>query len=205
MTTLQKVLTAVLIIVVFVLVTFVIIKDPVMQQSSDVQFTDSKSGISVTYPKNSRLITDTLEMSSIGYFPTCNSDTAVACVYFASSTYPRSNFNSAGVSVRIARELSTVDTCNSQTKEEQNSIGEVMIDDIIYKAFGTSDAGMSKQSGGINYRTFQNDLCYEITTRVNTTSYEVYDSADVSLFTDSQQLEIITQLVTIVSSVKIPR
>jgi len=205
MTTLQKALTAILMIVVFVVVTFAIIKDPVKQQSSDVQFTDSKSGISVTYPKNSRLITDTLEMSSIGYFPTCNSDTAVACVYFASSTYPRSNFNNAGVSVRIARELSTVDTCNSQTKEEQNSIGEVMIDDIIYKAFGTSDAGMSKQSGGINYRTFQNDLCYEITTRVNTTSYEVYDSADVSLFTDSQQLEIITQLVTIVSSVKIPR
>ncbi len=205
MTTLQKTLITILILVVFMLVTFAILKNPVKQHGTDTQFTDSKSGISVTYPKNSRLITDTLEMSSIGYFPTCNSDTAVACVYFASSTYPRSNFNSAGVSVRIARELSTVDTCNSQTKEEQNSIGEVMIDDIIYKAFGTSDAGMSKQSGGINYRTFQNDLCYEITTRVNTTSYEVYDSADVSLFTDSQQLEIITQLVTIVSSVKIPR
>ena len=190
---------------VFVLIATVIFLDPLKKPSTDRAFTDSVSQVSFTYPVTATLITNPEEMKGIGYFPTCNSDNAIACVYFASSTYPGSNFNSAGVTIRIARELATEDVCYTQTNQEQNTIEEVMIDGLPFASFGTGDAGMSKQSGGINYRTFQNDMCYEVTTRVNTTTYEVSDPTEVSEFTESQKLELVTQLVTTVRSVRIPR
>lgn len=153
------------------------------------KFTDSQKRFSINVPDGARVITDKATMAMVGYMPSCNTDTAVACIVFASSTYPNSNFQNASISLNVSP-LMTETLCLAQNHMEQKSDGLITISGVSFASFSAGDAAMSHQSSGIDYRTFKDNTCYEITTRVNTTTYEVYEEGSIQRFTDSQKIAI---------------
>lgn len=163
-------------------------------------YTNDAYKLSSAYPAGAQLITDKTIMSTTGYFPTCNTDTALACIYFASSTYPNSNFNSAGISLNVISDKKSETDCYALNPYERSLGSDQVIRGVTFKTFVAGDAAMSHQSGGTDYRTFHNNTCFEITTRINTSTFEVYAEGSIVRFTDMERQELENTIKKIVET-----
>lgn len=194
MTKIQKSFVGILVLVVLALI-FLAVKNPGTNETSTLEtgwktYSNETHKLSISYPANTTLITDKTIMGTTGYFPTCNPDTSLACIYFASSTYPNSNFNSAGISVNTVLDKKTETDCYAMSPYERTLGPDTVINGITFKTFLAGDAAMSHQNAGADYRIFHNNTCYEITTRENTSTFEVYAEGSITRFTDTQKQEL---------------
>src|ERR1035437_469517 len=171
---------------------------PTVLDEAWTRFADPGLRFTIDGPDAARFITDSVSMASVGYQPTCNPDTGIVCVYLPDSTFPKSNFNGAGVSVNTTTDSAS--SCLATKNGEVASPTQKIIGTIPFASFTSSDAAMSHQSAGNDYRTFRNGTCYEITTRINTTTFEVYTKGSIAKFTDQERTTISLILEKIVSS-----
>ena len=165
------------------------------------RYKNTTNGLSFVYPKDSVLITNSEEMKATGYFPTCNNETGFACMYFASSTYPHSNFSSSGISFNTIKTAKSESECIAIGPYERERTADTDINGVVFATFNAGDAAMSHQSSGTDFRTFHNNTCYEITTRINTSTYEVYPEGSIVKFTEEDMLTLSIKLLTIIKSV----
>lgn len=167
------------------------------------EYSSSEYKFTIKYPQEATLITDKTQMQATGYMPMCDSEYAVACFIFdKDTTYTNSNFNGAGVFINIANDKTDEITCMS-VDNMRAEVGEnraININGKTFVVYNASDAAMSHQSNSRVYRTFYNSTCYEIVTRINTTTYEVYEEGSINKFTDDQKDELQNKINAIVAS-----
>ncbi len=170
--------------------------------SGFVSYTNNQYHFSLAYPQTGEVIVDKTEMANVGYLPTCDIENAIVCIFLPPSLYPTTNFQGAGVSVNILSDTSTEASCVAPRSDlpEDPRAESVMLNDNAFTKYSAGDAAMSHQSMGADYRTFYNNTCYEITTRTNTTTFEVYEPGSIGLFTDTQKTEVGNILLQIVQS-----
>lgn len=175
--------------------------DTISQES--YTYENSQYKFAIDYPKNAEVIIDKEKIASVGYLPTCNTDYGQVCLYFSNvKNYPGTNFSGASVSVNVRSDKKTDGECtaiDSQAPEQLPS-SSININGINFTKFTAGDAAMSHQSNGADYRTFHNNTCFEITTRINTTTFEVYQTGTINKFTDQNRSEIDGVLYNVVSS-----
>jgi hypothetical protein len=179
---------------------FVLTKNKPEKITNKTIYTNTDYNFSISYPKVSRLITEKAEMQTLGYFPTCNSETAVVCIYLPPELYPHSNYTGAGVSINIVPQKTTLESCIALNEYEREIAGNITIGKNNFTSYLAGDAAMSHQSVGIDYRTFVHNTCYEITTRLNTSTFEVYETGSIVKFTDEQKISVQKLLQDIVLS-----
>lgn len=166
-------------------------------------YENSQYNFAIDYTKDAEVIIDKEKMASVGYLPTCNTDYGVACIYFSNlKNYSGTNFGGAGVSINVRTGKKTQAECvaiDPQAPEQLPSTN-VNINGINFTTYIAGDAAMSHQSNGADYRAFYANTCFEITTRINTTTFEVYQTGTINKFTDLNRAELETTLNKIVSS-----
>ncbi len=171
---------------------------PAVLDQEWTRFGDSGGRFTIDTPDIARVIADKASMSAVSYLPTCNPDTGIVCIYLPDTTFPKTNFNGAGVSVNVTSDNTT--SCLEMKNGEMASTSEKIIGSIPFVSYTASDAAMSHQSTGNDYRAFYNGTCYEITTRINTSTFEVYTDGSISRYTDQERTTTGLILEKIVSS-----
>lgn len=74
------------------------------------------------------------------------------------------------------------------------------INGLDFQTFGYGDAAAGHQSSGDDYCVFLNDMCYQISTRINTTTFENYEPGTLARFTEEERKELEQKLSLIISS-----
>ncbi len=170
-------------------------------QFTGTEYHDTHYGFSVNYPGQAvRVLNSKNQMATSGYIPACDPETSLVCFVFPSDTFPKSNFESAGVAVGILNDATTEQSCFAQMNGEMSNAGDKTINGIVFRSFSYGDAATSHRSNGFNYRTFHNGACYQLSTRLNTTVFEVYEPGTIQRFTSDQERSILSQMDMIVSS-----
>ncbi len=176
--------------------------NPIPEETS-YTYENSQYKFAVDYPKNAEVIIDKEKMATVGYLPTCNIDYGTACIYFSNvKNYAGTNFGGAAVSINVRTDKKTEAECtaiDSQAPEQLPST-TLNINGINFTKYTAGDAAMSHQSSGADYRAFHSNTCFEITTRINTTTFEVYQTGTINKFTDENRSELETALSKVVSS-----
>ncbi|MBY0328524.1 hypothetical protein K2Q02_00285 [Patescibacteria group bacterium] len=155
------------------------------------RYTDVSGSWTIDTASTTNVIVDKQTMASIGYIPTCDPTTAVICISIDKNMIPNSNFQEAAVSVNIISATSSF-ACLSSNSGNQTESGITIINAIPFQTFTVGDAAMSHQSSGIDYRTWHNEACYDLRTRINTTSFDVYEAGTVKKFTETDKARITT-------------
>ena len=162
-------------------------------------FTSAKYGFSVEYPETLLLTEDTQDMQLSGYIPVCDPDHAIVCFPIAKDTYENTNFGGAAFAVHRRGDLKKQTTCEAPDNGEMPD-GEANINGVTYKKFSFSDAATSHRLEGENYRVYKNSRCFELSTRVATTVFEVYEPGAIVRFTDNDRSSVQAILDAMVTS-----
>lgn len=165
-------------------------------------YKDSVRSFSVKYPQIAQVITDKDKMAAVGYLPTCDTETGIVCMYLPSEVYPKTNFSGAALSINLLKDKKTEDGCVAP-KPGETFLGKSFINQQLFNVSYVADAAMSHQSSGFDYRIFKNNFCYEITTRINTSSFEVWEKGSVNRFTDNEKEVIGDTLDKILATIKL--
>jgi len=160
-------------------------------------------GFTLAYPDSATATTDAAEMTASGYIPVCDPDHAVACFIYGLPKYAGTNFGNAAFAVHIRKDLKTKTACDSPQDDQDD--GAATIGGTSFRKFAFSDAAMSHRLDGENYRVFRDDTCFELSTRVATTVYEVYAPGMVSRFTDLDRSAVQHVLDTMLMSFRFGR
>ncbi len=152
-------------------------------------YTNAKYGFSVEYPETLVLTEDAREMQLSGYIPVCDPDHAIVCFPIAKNAYENTNFGGAAFAVHSRGDLKKPTTCGAPSNGEMPD-GEANLNGVTYKKFSFSDAAMSHRLEGENYRVYKNGRCFELSTRVTTTVYEVYEPGTVTRFSEDDRSSV---------------
>ncbi len=148
-----------------------------------------------------RVLYDGKGIQEYSYIPICDPATSAVCIVYTKETYPNSNFSNAGVSVGILTKDSSETQCYTPTPSGLPSRPEkVEIGGVSFERYSVGDAAAGHQSIGYNYRAFHSGVCYELTSRINTTTYENYEPETIQRFTDEQRKDLEAKLFEIIKS-----
>lgn len=153
-------------------------------------YRNDEHGFSVDYPRSLVLVEDREAMRIFGYLPACDPETSVACFVIPPAAYPNTNFESAGLAVHVQPTLATEEECLAPppsgfpTGEEGQA---VTVNGTDFQAYDYGTAAAGHRSIGRTYRTFRDDTCYGLTTRVNTASFENFEPGAVEEFTAADE------------------
>jgi hypothetical protein len=154
--------------------------------ASHTTYTNAQLGFSVEYPETILYTDDVQDMQLSGYIPVCDPDYAVVCFPISKDVYAGTNFGSAAFAVHLREDLKTRSACETWQSGELVD-GEATINGTSYKKFSYNEGAMSHRLDGENYRTFRDGDCYELSTRVATTVFKVYEPGTITLFTDDNR------------------
>ncbi len=162
-------------------------------------YTNAKYGFSVAYPETLLLTEDTQDMQLSGYIPVCDPDHAIVCFPIAKDAYEKTNFGGAAFAVHSRGDLKKQATCEAPDNGETPD-GEANINGVTYKKFSFSDAATSHRLEGENYRVYKNGRCFELSTRVATTVFEVYEPGVISRFSEDDRSSVQSDLDLMLTS-----
>lgn len=141
-------------------------------------------GFSINYGEGFGFTTDINQVQGQSYIPVCDQN-MVACAYIIRNTFKATNFDGAGVSINIDPLLHTQDKCYDfkvSTNVAQNQGEDVMINGVNFKTATGGDAGAGHFDDVKVYRNFHNNMCYEISTHVGSSSYDNYPEGTIEHF-----------------------
>ncbi len=175
---------------------------PVSSPLSDMHlYANASRGFSFSYPDHLLILDEKKKMRISGYIPACDPRTAVACAVIPPQAYAGKNFDSAGFAVNILPHAKIERACLAVSGNQQ-AAGEISLNGINYHVYTDGDAAMSHRSEGKDYRIFRNGTCFQLTTRINTTVFEVYQTGLIKKFTDQDRAAVEAKLKAIVDSFK---
>jgi hypothetical protein len=154
------------------------------------------------YPPDAKVITAQNQLGATGYLPVCDPQTSQVCAFFSSDKFPGSNFDGAGVSVNMLPDVKTAKACQAGLNGAQ-PVGNRIINGVTFSAFSDGDAAMSHASVGNDYQTFVQGTCYQVTTRVFTTTFDVYPPGTIKEYTAAQDAQMKQVLDSIVASFRL--
>lgn len=162
-------------------------------------YTHTELGFSVEYPDTILYTEDTEEMRLSGYIPVCDPELAVVCFPVAKDAYAGTNFGSAAFAVHLRTDLKKSASCEASQSGEVAD-GDATIRGTSYKKFSFGDAAASHRLEGENYRVFRDGSCFELSTRVATTVFEVYEPGAVMRFSDANRSALQAMLDAMLTS-----
>lgn len=157
----------------------------------------AKYGFSIKYPADFGFNTDYNKIKTLGYIPVCD-ELTVACVFYTGNAYKGTNFEDAGVSVNINKNLNTEAKCYNfkvSTNEAQTPVADVDINGVTFKSATGGDAAAGHFMKTQEYRNFHNGQCYEIAQRVGSTNIGNYTPGTIKEFDQSQVWQKLQEVV----------
>lgn len=152
-------------------------------------YIDSRNGFFLSYPEEITPLTLSGEMTVLGYIPVCDPDRAVVCFPYGKERYAGTNFGSAAFSVNLREDLADEAACLSPQPGE-SSDGATALDGTVYAAFSYADAAASHRLDGRSLRTWRGPGCVELSTRIESTVFEVWEPGSVRAFTPADKADI---------------
>lgn len=162
-------------------------------------YENPNAGFSIRYGADMAFVADKEKIQQLAYVPLCDPETSLACIVYPETLLPGRNFQGGGVAVGILSDRADETSCYARTNEMEEG-APVTIDGRTFRSFRYSDAAMSHQVAGENYRTFTGGKCYQISTRIETTTYEVYEPGTIARFTDDERKTVEDALGAVVRS-----
>ena len=151
------------------------------------------------YPASSTLYEskDKEKIQSLSYIPPCEPELSVVCVAIPPSLYANTNFGGAGFSVNYIADGKNEQSCITGSESAGEKINR---NGITFYHNRRGDAAMSHQSAEEVYRTFHDGACLEAALRINSTTFEVYESGTVDRFTDDDRSAVTKALENVFST-----
>ncbi|MFH1192719.1 MAG: hypothetical protein V1656_00130 [Candidatus Jorgensenbacteria bacterium] len=168
-------------------------------QALPLSYTNPTWGFGIRYAEDMAFVADKEKIQLSGYVPLCDPETSLACVVYPESLLPGRNFQGGGVAVGVLNDRKDEAACLA-LQNEMGAEAPVLIGGREFSAYRFSDAAMSHQSSGENYRAFANGRCYQISTRINTTTFEVYEAGTIARFTDAERAAVAQKLQDVAMS-----
>lgn len=166
------------------------------------KYDNARYNLEISYPNQAKLITDKNQMAQSGYIPACDPTNAFACVlYTPKEIFSKTNFESAGLALNSYPDRNNETACLALANGEFE-LATKTINGIKYSAAKFGDAAAGHQSSGVNYRTFINGNCLEISTRINTSTFENYPLGAIEKFTEADRQLLENMLSDILNSLK---
>jgi hypothetical protein len=165
-------------------------------------YVDPHHRFTFQYPPDAKVITAQNQLGATGYLPVCDEQTSQACAFFSGDKFPGSNFDGAGVSVNVLPDAKTAAACRTGFNGAE-LIGNRDLGGVAFSAFSDGDAAMSHASVGNDYQTFFQGTCYQVTTRVFTTTFNVYPPGAIKEYTAAQDEQMKQVLDSIVASFRL--
>lgn len=160
-------------------------------------------GFSINYASEMGFLVKKEQIESLGYIPLCDPETSLVCVVYPESLLPGRNFQGGGVSVAIVNDKKTEAACTAgPTNGEQEKLLNTIIDGKQFVTYEYEDAAAGHQVKGVDYRGFVNGRCYQIGTRLATTTFENYASGTIQRFTPQEREQVESVLNRVVNSIK---
>jgi hypothetical protein len=171
---------------------------PANQSDWNTYASPAKYGFSIQYPKDFGFNTSYDQIKPLSYIPVCD-ETTVGCIVYSGDKYKGTNFDGAGVSINILKDLNTESKCYNfkvATNEAQNQVADVTINGVIFKsATGTQGAAGHFDKSQI-YRNFRNGMCYELAQRVASTDIGNYPEGTIKEFNENEVWNNLKQILS---------
>lgn len=146
-------------------------------------------GFTISYPNNITFYSgrpDYKEISLLSYSPVCDLST-VACFIYNGTEYAGTNFKAAGLSVNVLRDRRTAEECD-RIDTGSYPVRTKTINGIHFHYGMTGEGSLGHWKGGLAYRTFHKNVCFEVAVGIATTSIGVYEPGTMKEF-DSRKLD----------------
>jgi hypothetical protein len=152
-------------------------------------------GFSIAYPSSMTFYPGHPDLAETGlsYIPICDY-TTVACLEYNGKEYKGTNFQAAGLSINILRDLKTEQDC-AAIDTGQYPVKTQMINGTRFRYGLTGEAGLGNSKGGTAYRAFHERVCFEVSTATAQSSLGAFDPGTVKAFDAGKLDRILDQMV----------
>ncbi|MFH0873742.1 MAG: hypothetical protein V1846_02770 [Candidatus Komeilibacteria bacterium] len=168
-------------------------------------YTNSSYHFSAKYNPPIIATEDKQQMQTSGYIPGCDPDTSLVCFIYPADAFGKTNFGGAGVSVSVLANLTNETTCLATQQNDGLLATSTVMNNLTWQTWSFSDAATSHRSNGYNYRSWQNNLCWQLQTRINSTVFEVYAPGMIELFTATEEETVNQALQKTINSFQPPK
>lgn len=145
-------------------------------------YTDAQIGFLLYYPEGVTPIEDRGRMAELGYIPVCDPELSIVCFPYGKEDDAGTNFESAAFSVGIRGKITKESEC-LVPQDGEAAVGAVMINDSVFASFRYGSAATSHRLEGMHYRHFRDGRCFELSTRIASTVFEVWEPGSIEEFT----------------------
>ncbi len=152
--------------------------------------TYEKHGFALGYPPDITFTEDKQQIRSLSYIPVCDTETLVACFYYARQEYQDTNFEAAGLSVNLI-ENSSSDTCNVSELIITETPKTREINGVTFDTGIGGVGALGHQATDYVLRTFHRGTCVEVKVTITTSEYANYPPGTVREFTDSDREKVL--------------
>jgi len=143
----------------------------------------SMYGFSIKYPEGFGFSTDVNKIRALSYIPVCDSDSMLACMYLIRQTFVATNFDGAGIEVSVVNSQKTASDCYMLGTSQPAKV-TLNGTEFVYATSGEGAAGHF--SNDRIYRSFNNNLCYQVRARIGQTNIGNYPSGTVQKFDENE-------------------
>jgi hypothetical protein len=129
-------------------------------------------------------------VTHVSYIPICDY-TTVGCFEYNGSEYAGTNFEAAGLSVNVLRDLKSERDCD-EIDTGSYPVKTETINGVRFRYGMTGEGAASHSKGGPTYRTFHENVCFEVVAATSAASMGAFDEGTVKAF-DSAKLDVLLQ------------
>ena len=149
---------------------------------------DPEYGFRIDYPADMKFYSGhpDYKETQLSYIPICDRAT-VACFEYSGHEYDGTNFEAAGVSVNVLRDLRTEEDCNKIDLASHPTKVET-IHGVKFHYAIAGEAGLGNVKGGPTYRAFHENVCFEVSLAVAEAGIGDFDPGTVKAF-DSKKID----------------
>ncbi len=162
-------------------------------------FLDAEHDLLLKYPSSIAPLRDREAMGRLGYIPVCDPYHALVCFPYDPPAYEDTNFGSSAFAINLRADMETEAECLAAQPAE-DARGAVLLGETVFSSFSFADAAMSHRLDGWNYRAFREGGCYELTTRVLSSAYEVWEPGAIREFTLADEAAVRLELEKMLKS-----
>lgn len=152
-------------------------------------YADGRRGFFLHYPEAIVPLTDADAMATLGYIPVCDPERALVCFPYGEKEYAGTNFGAAAFSVNLRADLAGEAACLSPQPGEAPD-GAMSVGGTVFAAFSYADAAASHRLEGRSLRAWRDSGCVELSTRIESTVFEVWEPGSIRAFTPDDQADI---------------
>ena len=162
-------------------------------------------GMSFSYPeKDYRLAITSDKVLVLAYIPPC-AEGFDYCLYRATGDFSGTNFESAGVRIKLRTDLTSKQACLTTSTAGRTNLTTRISEHGSYasSAFSVGDAAMGHYAAGTLYRLYASGNCTEFETSIGESQYANFPAGSIQRFTAADRARVQSELSSMLRSVNI--